>query len=69
MNGLIVVFVLLGVIGIYILTYWLNKKTKPPVDVDPEIGCESCALNGRCSIKEYSKEQCEHIYEKKEQKG
>ena len=59
---LVIVLILVGVIGLYILSYWLNSNTKAPIETDPLIGCGSCALNGSCSLKEYSKDQCEDIH-------
>lgn len=63
MNGiLVIVLILVGVIGLYILTYYLNGKTEAPLDIELP-GCEtcgslSCSLKGK-STKDIDPEQCE----------
>lgn len=67
MNGIVLILLVMGgIIGLYILTYYLNSKTEPPLDIDPEVGCSSCALHGRCSLKAYSRDQCAEIREEVE---
>lgn len=49
MDFLIIALLLAGMIGLYLLSYRLNKKTPPPVDV-PTANCAGCASNGHCAI-------------------
>lgn len=46
---LIIALLLAGIIGMYLLSYKMNKKTPPPVDA-PVANCSACASNGHCAI-------------------
>jgi hypothetical protein len=60
MGGYIVIGGLILVIGIYILSYYLNGKTDAPAGVNP-IECESChslSCSVRGNKKEITPEEC-----------
>ena len=61
MDGLLLTVVLLvGVIGIYILTYYMNKNTAVPEGTKViDVGCSTCGSSKSCSLKPVEKETCE----------
>ncbi len=49
-KGIIVALVLIGVIGLYIVTYIWNKNTQAPPNMPVVSGCSTCASSGSCSL-------------------
>ena len=41
---------LIGIIGVYFLTYILNKNTDAPEGVEPIDKCTTCGTSGACSL-------------------
>lgn len=57
---LIVVGLLVGIIGLYILSYYLNKNTAAPEGVDiSDVGCHACATSKTCTLNSLEKEDCD----------
>lgn len=51
MNELVIAGLLLvGIIGVYFLTYILNKNTDAPEGVEPADKCSTCGTSGACSL-------------------
>ena len=60
MEALAVVLVFIGLIGLYIGSYYLNKNTAVPEGTIEIEGCGSCASSGSCSIQSAKKQDdCE----------
>ena len=60
MNGLLAISgVLIFVIGLYLLTYLMNKNTPVPDGIVPEDKCGTCSAPS-CSVRDTSlKDDCE----------
>lgn len=41
---------LVGIIGVYFLTYILNKNTDAPEGIEPVDKCSTCGTSGACSL-------------------
>lgn len=51
MNEVVIAGILLfGIIGVYFLTYILNKNTAAPEGVEPAEKCSTCGTSGSCSL-------------------
>ena len=50
MQYLVVGLIIVGVIGIYIASYYFNQKTEVPEGIEPMAKCETCH-SGSCSFK------------------
>ena len=51
MNEVVIAgILLLGIIGVYFLTYILNKNTAAPEGVEPADKCKTCGTCGACSL-------------------
>ncbi|MCK5388550.1 MAG: hypothetical protein KAJ22_04630 [Candidatus Izimaplasma sp.] len=56
MQGFFVVLIILvGVIGLYLVSYYLNAKTEVPEGIDIEVGCDGCNSKS-CSLRGTIKE-------------
>lgn len=52
---LIQILIILGVILLFFLTTFLNKKVKAPKDCKTNGSCSSCTM-GHCALREYQEE-------------
>jgi hypothetical protein len=70
MNEVVIAgILLLGIIGVYFLTYILNKNTAAPEGVEPIDKCSTCGTSGACSLSQkeeirvHPEEECEFEFQ------